>query len=271
MSILGTIKASKVHEIAALKQARSQADWIDAAKAGGAIRPFAERLASVAAGGGYGLIAELKKSSPTKGLIRPDYDAADIAAAYREGGAACLSVLTDQQYFEGSEEDMKRAREVSGLPVLRKDFIFDPVQVLQSRAMGADCILLILSELQPDQAKELESVALEYGMDVLLECHDETHLKTAMEMKSRMIGINNRDLTTFDADLSVSENLSRMVGSDRLVVSESGLGGREDLDRLSAAGIRCFLIGETLMRAPDIRETTRELVEPAREQVSGDA
>jgi indole-3-glycerol phosphate synthase len=271
MSILATIKDSKVHEIAQLKKERSEADWCEAAKAGDTIRPFAERLASVAAGEGYGLIAELKKSSPTKGLIRPDYDASHIAAAYRKGGAACLSVLTDKQYFDGSDADMAIAREVSGLPVLRKDFIFDPVQVLQSRAMGADSILLILSVLSPPQAKELEAVALGYGMDVILECHDAGHIATAMDMKSRLIGINNRDLKTFDADLSVSETLSQLVDHDRLVVSESGLGGRQDLDRLAKSGIRCFLIGETLMRAPDICEKTRELVAPARETIINEA
>lgn len=260
MSILDTIKVHKLREIEALKARRSMPEIRSAAEAAPAPRGFADQLARRIAGGGFALIAEIKKASPSKGVIRPDFDVARIATAYRDGGAACLSVLTDTAFFQGEHDHLRQAQAASGLPTLRKDFLFDPVQVWESRALGADCILLILSSLDQSQANELEALALELGMDVLLETHDADELDRALTMRSRLIGINNRDLTTFEASLTRTETLAPRVGKDRLLVSESGIGGAGDLQRLSRAGVNSFLVGETLMRARDIRAATEALL-----------
>ncbi len=216
------------------------------------MRPFAAALERHLAEGRYGLIAEIKKASPSVGLIRKDFDPQKLAAAYAAGGASCLSVLTDVPYFQGSDDDLVAAREAVRLPVLRKDFILDPYQVLESRSIGADCILLIMAALSDAEAGELAAAAAELGLDVLAEIHDGAELDRALRLPVRLIGINNRNLKTLETDLRIAETLAPEVPADRIVVAESGIRRSEDLDRLAAAGARCFLVGETLMREPDV-------------------
>ncbi|QUP55884.1 indole-3-glycerol phosphate synthase TrpC (plasmid) [Ralstonia syzygii] len=259
MSILDAIKPSKEEEVANAKASRSLSELEQAIKQLPPPRDFVGAIAKSVRNKEVALIAEIKKASPSKGLIRSDFDVTEIAKAYRDGGAACLSVLTDQAFFQGKPADLALAKEVSGLPVLRKDFMIDPYQIYEARAMRADCILLILAMLDHAQATELEATAQAMGMGVLIEIHDESELERAMGMKSRLIGINNRDLTTFAADLKTSERLVPKVNGDRIVVSESGIGGREDVIRLMEAGINSFLIGEQLMRARHIESATREI------------
>ncbi len=224
------------------------------------MRPFAGELARHLAEGRRGLIAEIKKASPSAGLIRPDFDPAALARAYQAGGAACLSVLTDAPYFQGSDDDLRAARGATALPVLRKDFILDPYQILESRLIGADCVLLIVAALSDATARELAAAAGELGLDVLAEVHDAAELDRALRLGVRLIGINNRNLKTLSVDLKTTEELVRLVPSDRIVVAESGIRGPDDIDRLAAAGARCFLVGETLMRAPDVAAATRYLL-----------
>ncbi len=259
MGILDAIKLSKVEEVAHAKTARRLSELEQAIRQLPPPRDFVGAIAERARNGEVALIAEIKKASPSKGLIRDDFDVADIAKAYRNGGAACLSVLTDQRFFQGKPADLVLAKEVSGLPVLRKDFMIDPYQVYEARAMQADAILLILAMLDHAQAIELEATAQAMGMGVLIEIHDASELERAMEMKSRLIGINNRDLATFAADLNTSERLAPKVDSNRIAISESGIGGRTDVIRLMEAGINSFLIGEQLMRARHIESATREI------------
>jgi indole-3-glycerol phosphate synthase len=222
--------------------------------------PFAAALERHLAEGRYGLIAEIKKASPSAGLIRSDFNPSALARAYAGGGASCLSVLTDAPYFQGSNDDLRAARGAVRLPVLRKDFILDPYQILESRHIGADCVLLIMAALSDPLASELAAAAAEFGLDVLVEVHDGGELDRALRLGVRMIGINNRDLKTLRTDLATTERLAPEVPADRLVVAESGIRRPEDLDRLAAAGARCFLVGETLMREPDLATATRRLL-----------
>ncbi len=258
-TILDRIKRYKLQEIADRKTARPQTDVENAARQAPKVRDFADAL-QAAAREGYGLIAEVKKASPSKGLIREDFDPAELAQAYAEGGAACLSVLTDAPSFQGHEDYLVEARAACDLPVLRKDFLYDPWQVAESRAFGADCILIIMASVEDAQAAELEDAARGWGMDVLIEVHDEAELERAMALQSTLIGINNRDLRTFESSLDVTRRLAKMVSADRTIIAESGLSTPQDLAELARYGARKFLIGECLMRQQDVAEATRHLL-----------
>jgi indole-3-glycerol phosphate synthase len=223
-------------------------------------RGFGAALKDATVHGKYGLIAEIKKASPSGGLIRPDFDPATLARAYRDGGATCLSVLTDEKYFQGTSEHFRAARAAVELPVLRKDFILDPWQVYESRAMGADCILLIMACLTDTEARELEALARNLNMDVLVEIHDKRELDRALGLETSLIGINNRDLRTLKTDLATTEDLAPLVPPDRFLVAESGIRDTNDLRRLSAVGPNCYLVGESLMRQSDVTAAVRALL-----------
>ncbi len=261
-NVLERICAAKRDHVAAAKTRRPLSALIDDAASASPPRGFASRLGDAVARGGHGLIAEIKRASPSKGLIRKDFDPAALARAYQEGGASCLSVLTDAPSFSGANDHLSAARAVVELPVLRKDFMVDPYQIVESRAIGADCILLILAALEDDLARELEELATAHGMDVLIEVHDEAELDRALALGSSLIGINNRDLKTLKTNIETTKRLAPMVPEGREVVSESGLSTPEDLAAMARAGARRFLIGEALMRHDDVAAATAAILAP---------
>jgi indole-3-glycerol phosphate synthase len=258
-TILDRIKAYKLEDVARRKAALPLAAIEAQARSAPAPRGFARALREDAATG-YGLIAEIKKASPSKGLIRADFDVPALARAYAEGGATCLSVLTDTPSFQGEDSYLMAARTATTLPCLRKDFLYDPWQVAESRALGADCVLLIMASLDDAQAAELEDAAFHWGMDVLIEVHDQAELDRAAQLTSPLIGINNRNLHSFEVTLDTTRALARRVPEDRLIISESGLYTPADLADLASYGARCFLIGESLMRQPDVAAATRAIL-----------
>ena len=258
-TILEKIKAYKLIEVAKRKKLRSLSDVESAAKAAGPLRGFAENL-TIATRTGYGLIAEIKKASPSKGLIRKDFDPEILAKAYQDGGAACLSILTDEPSFQGHDSYLSIAREATNLPVLRKDFMYDTYQVAESRALGADCILIIMAFVTDTQAAELESAACDWGMDVLVEVHNAKELKRGLALKSPLLGINNRNLNTFEVTLNTTRELAKQVPIGKLIIAESGIYTPADLSDLAGYGARAFLIGESLMRQKNVTAATQELL-----------
>ncbi len=258
--VLAEICAEKRAHVARRKMARPEPALRALLAGAPPVRPFADALEHQVARGRYGLIAEIKKASPSRGLIRADFDPAALARAYEAGGATCLSVLTDTPYFQGSDDHLLAARGACGLPVLRKDFILDPYQVVESRALGADCILLIMAALDNGAAHELAAAAGELGLDVLVEVHDRAELDRTLRLDARLIGINNRNLKTLKVDLHTTEKLAPLVPPGHVIVGESGINDPAELDRLAASGARCFLVGESLMRSGDVAAATRRLL-----------
>lgn len=256
---LAEICATKREEVAARKGDATLADLDARASEQTAPRGFHAALEAKSTSS-FALIAEIKKASPSKGLIRPDFRPAEHALAYQHGGAACLSVLTDAPYFQGHEDYLMDARAACELPVLRKDFMVDPWQVAEARAIGADAILIIVAALTDAQMTEIETAALERGMDVLVEVHNEDEMERASALRSRLIGVNNRDLRRFETDLGTTERLAPLAPQGALLISESGINAHTDLQRLSASGVRAFLVGESLMRQSDVEAATKALL-----------
>ncbi|WP_120078792.1 indole-3-glycerol phosphate synthase TrpC [Aurantiacibacter odishensis] len=260
MNKLEEICATKREEVRVRKAAKTEADLRRLAAEASAPRGFRKALEAKSADG-FGLIAEIKKASPSKGLIREDFRPHQHAMDYAAGGAACLSVLTDAPYFQGHEDYLLEARASCELPVLRKDFMVDPWQVAESRALGADAILIIVAALENNLMAEIEAAALDHGMDVLVEVHDESEIERATQhLTSRLIGVNNRDLKTFTTDLGTTERLATLAPEGTLLVGESGINNHADCQRLARSRVRCFLVGESLMRQPDIEAATHKLL-----------
>ena len=259
MNKLEEICAAKVGEVAERKAALSDSALAERIAAQSAPRGFEAALRTKASTD-YALIAEVKKASPSKGLIRADFHPASHARDYEAGGAACLSVLTDEAYFQGHADYLREAREACALPVLRKDFMVDPWQCAEARSMGADAILIIVAALSDAQMQEIEVAAREHGMDVLVEVHDEAEMERAHALQSRLIGVNNRDLKTFTTDLATTERLAPLAPESALLVGESGINSHADCERLARAGVRTFLVGESLMRQDDVEAATRKLL-----------
>jgi indole-3-glycerol phosphate synthase len=258
-TILNSIKSYKLAEVASRKLKRPLSELETSALDAEPVRGFANRIIE-ASETGFALIAEIKKASPSKGLIRADFHPPTLAAEYEKGGATCISVLTDTPSFQGQDLFLTEARAATSIPLLRKDFMYDTYQVAESRALGADCILIIMASVSDMQAQELESAALQWNMDVLIEIHNKNELERGLRLRSPLMGINNRNLQTFDVNLDITRELAQYVPKDKIIVSESGIYGPKDLTELSSYGTKAFLVGESLMRQADVAGATKRLL-----------